>query len=95
MQNQRIYEELDPDVDIEWIPSNFREEFIRQYRLKTNMEIKLTQGIDLFKERMNNWANSDPALKEKYEKLKKDAQIEEFKFMEKIMSEFGYQNYDT
>ena len=42
MQTQNVYDDLDPEEEIEWIPSKYREEFIRQYRLKTNMEIKLT-----------------------------------------------------
>jgi len=37
------------------------------------MEIKLTKGYDLFRERINDWKNANPAMKESYEKLKKDA----------------------
>ena len=39
-QNLTIYDQLDPNEEIEWIPSRYREEFIKQYRLKTNQEIK-------------------------------------------------------
>ena len=89
-QNLTIYDQLDPNEEIEWIPSRYREEFIKQYRLKTNQEIKLTKGYDLFRERMNEWKGSDPSLKKNYEQLKKDAQIAEFNFMEQIMVQCGF-----
>lgn len=66
---------MDPNEEIEWIPSHYREEFIKQYRLKTNQEIKLTKGYDLFRERVNEWRGTDTNLKEQYEQLKKEAQL--------------------
>ena len=34
-------------------------------------------------------------MKEDYEEMKKDAQVEEYKFMEKIMNKFDFQNKEN
>jgi predicted transposase YbfD/YdcC len=59
------------------------------------MEIKFTKGYDLYKERLNEWKNSTPKMKEDYEEMKKDAQVEEYKFMEKIMLKFNFEQKDS
>ena len=51
-----------------------------------NEEIKFTKGYDLYKARLEEWRNADKKMKEDYEEMKRDAQIEEYKFMEKIMN---------
>ena len=52
----------------------------------------MTKGYDLYKERLAEWQNATPKMKEDYEEMKKDAQVEEYKFMEKIMVQFEFQS---
>lgn len=86
-----FYDMLDPEKEFgNWIPNKVREEFIKQYRLKKNLEIKFCKGYDLYKERLTEWKNSTPKMREDYEEMKKDAQVEEYKFMEKIMNRFDF-----
>lgn len=59
------------------------------------MEIKFCKGYDLYKERLAEWKNSTPKMKEDYEEMKKDAQVEEYKFMEKIMSRFDFHHKEA
>lgn len=49
------------------MPMNIREEFIKQFRLKKNMELKLTKGFDLFKARLNNWQGATDNMRKEYE----------------------------
>jgi hypothetical protein len=87
------YDQFDTDKEFgDWIPTKIREEFIKNFRLKKNLEIKFTKGYDLYKERLTEWKNSTPKMKEDYEEMKKDAQVEEYKFMEKIMNQFEFQS---
>ena len=79
----------------DWIPTNYREDFIKQYRLKNNLEIKFTKGYDLYKARLENWVSATPEMKENYEEMKKHAQVEEYKFMEKVMNQFDYKQKET
>lgn len=86
-----VYEKFDADKEFgDWIPTKVREEFIKNFRLKKNLEIKIIKGYDLYKERLTEWKNSTPKMKEDYEEMKKDAQVEEYKFMEKIMNQFEF-----
>ena len=84
-------QKLDPDKMVgDWIPTSKREDFIKHYRLKKNMEIKFTKGYDLYKARLENWVNSTLEMKENYDEMKREAQVEEYKFMEKVMNQFDY-----
>jgi hypothetical protein len=67
-----------------------REEFIKTYRLKKNHEIKFTKGYDLYRARQEEWKNATKDMKEDYEEIKRDAQVQEYKFMETIMNQYGY-----
>ena len=40
--------------------------------------IKIEKGFDLQEYRKNNWQNASKDMKDTYEKLKKDAQIDEY-----------------
>ena len=44
---------------------------------------------------MEEWRNSTRGMKDDYEKMKKEAQVEEYKFMEKIMIEFNNSNIEN
>jgi hypothetical protein len=44
---------------------------------------------------MEEWKNSTRNMKDDYEKMKKEAQVEEYKFMEKIMIEFNNNNIEN
>lgn len=57
----------------DWIPTNRREDFIKHYRLKKNMEIKFTKGYDLYKARLDNWVNSTQEMKDNYDEMKRQA----------------------
>ena len=49
----------------------------------------------MFKERLEEWKNATKAMKDDYEIMKKEAQVEEYKFMEKIMIQFGDSNIES
>ena len=51
-----------------------------------NLEIKFTKGYDLYKHRQEDWKNATTQMKTDYEEMKKDAQVKEYKFMEKVMN---------
>ena len=55
-----------------------------------NQEIKFTKGYDLYAHRLEEWKNATDEMRAKYEEMKKNAQVEEFKFMEKILGQFNY-----
>ena len=95
--DEEYYNFIDYEEEIggEMIPTQIREDFIKNYRLKKNYEIKLTKGYDLFKERLEEWKNATKAMKDDYEIMKKEAQVEEYKFLEKIMIQFGDSNIES
>jgi hypothetical protein len=37
------------------------------------LEIKFSKGYDLYKHRVEEWANASPEMKASYEEMKKDA----------------------
>lgn len=78
----------------DWIPTKYREDFIKHFRLKKNLEIKFTKGYDLYKARLDEWKGATPQMKENYEEMKKEAQVEEYKFMEKVMTAFDYKRVE-
>lgn len=85
------YDKLNSDKEIgDWIQSNIREEFIKHFRLQMNMEIKFTKNYDLYAHRVEEWKNATPQMKHHYEEMKKNAQVEEYKFMERVLSQFNY-----
>ena len=89
-------QKLDPEKMVgDWIPTTKREDFIKHYRLKKNMEIKFTKGYDLYKARLDNWVNSTQEMKENYDEMKREAQVEEYKFMEKVMNQFDYKQREV
>lgn len=61
----------------DWCHTKVREDFIKQYRLKKNAEIKIIKGYDLYQARRNDWKNTDEKvkieMKADYEEMKKDA----------------------
>ena len=52
---------------------------------------KFTAGFDLYSHRLQEWKNSTPEMKAKYEEMKKEAQVEEYKFMERVLQQFDAQ----
>ena len=93
-QHQPQPQILDYEKEGEWIPTKLREEFIKMYRLKINLQIKFTKGYDLYKHRLEEWRNATQRMKDDYEEMKKDAQVEEFKFMESVMEQYGFKQVD-
>lgn len=87
--DQIDYSQLNYEREIgEWISTKVREEFIKQYRLKMNQEIKFTKGYDLYVHRLEDWKQATPEMRAKYEEMKKNAQVEEYKFMERVLQQF-------
>lgn len=48
----------------------------------------------MYKHRLEEWRNANQRMKDDYEEMKKDAQVEEFKFMETVMEQFGFKQLD-
>ena len=87
---------IDPEKLIgDWIPTKQREQFIKDYRLKKNLEIKFTKGYDLYKHRVEEWKDATPEMKHSYEEMKKDAQVQEYKFMETVMIKYNYKEVEN
>jgi hypothetical protein len=43
-------------------------------------------GYDLYAHRLEDWKQATPEMRTKYEEMKKDAQVEEYKFMERVLN---------